>query len=183
MSQKKNKAKIPLNVYLGYLLLLTFVFTAVSFAKFAVSGDAGDTARVASFSVSAATGSQTDKTLNSSDASQKFTTSQSAAYEVKVTNVENGKTAEVAVGYDIIVTVNSADIAPEALKLSIDGTQLTAVQQAGKLVFTYTAKTPMPACESTQRTHTLTVAVASQYVKSDIDKMPISVSVLFEQID
>lgn len=182
MSQKKNKAKIPLNVYLGYLLILTFVFTAVSFAKFAVSGDAGDTARVASFSVSAATGSQTDKTLNFSDASQKFTTSQSAAYEVKVTNVENGKTAEVAVGYDIIVTVNSADIAPEALKLSIDGTQLTAVQQAGKLIYTYTAS-PMPASESTRRTHTLTVAVASQYVESDIEKMPISVSVLFEQID
>ena len=186
MSQKtktpKKQVKIPLNVYLGYLLILTFVFTAVSFARFAVSEDSGGTARVASFTVSAAVGAETDKTLNFSDASQSFATSQSASYNIAVTNVENGKAAEVAVGYDVIITIDSSYVAAEALSLSIDGTQLTASQHSGKLVYTYAA-TPMPANEEIRRNHTLTVTVHSQYVDADIENMPLSVSVLFEQID
>lgn len=181
--KKRTIAKMPLHVYLGYLLILTLIFTTVSFAKFATAGDAADTARVASFSVSAAVGDDDSKAVDFNDAASKFGTTKSVSYDINVTNKENGKISEVAVGYRVIVSYNASDLTPAALSLSIDGNELSPVLSDGKYTYTYIAADPLPAGTETAVTHSLTVAVNSLNILNDYEDIPISVSVSFEQID
>lgn len=53
MNAKKNtqkaRLKLPLHVYLGYLLVVTLIFSGVTFSKYIASTSAGDGARVATF--------------------------------------------------------------------------------------------------------------------------------------
>ncbi len=179
----KKEIKLSLRVYLGYLLVLTLIFTAVSFAKFATSGDAADTARVASFSVSASVGDDNSKSVDFDDASRKFDTSKTVEYDISITNKENGKVAEVTVGYSIVVRFDPADIVPEALSFSIDGVSLSPVKDGNMYVCTYKVNTPMPAGTETNITHKLSVTVNSENILRDYSNIPISVSALFEQID
>lgn len=179
---KKQAAKIPLHVYLGYLLIITLVFTAASFAKFAVSDGVADSAQVASFSVSAlADGSQS---VSFDDAGEKFGTSKNVNYEIRVSNADNGKVSAVAVGYKIIISFDASVITPDVIgSISVNSTTLSPSHQNGKYVYTYTAATPLPAGVETTLTHNLSVAISSKNVTDDYSNIPISVSVVFEQID
>ena len=100
-----------------------------------------------------------------------------------MTNKENGKISEVAVGYRVIVSYNASDLTPAALSLSIDGNELSPVLSDGKYTYTYLAAAPLPAGTETAVTHSLTVAVNSLNILNDYEDIPISVSVSFEQID
>lgn len=179
----KKETKIPMHVYVGYLLILTLVFTGVSFAKFATSGDAADTAKVAAFSVTASVGDDNSKTVDFNDAAQKFGTSKTVEYDINVTNKENGRIAEVAVGYSIVVSFDSEDIVPEALSFSIDGVPLTPVKDGTLYVCTFEGAAPMPAGTETSVTHKLSVTVNSENILHDYSNIPISISALFEQLD
>lgn len=48
-SKKKSRFHLPLHVYLIYLLVITLIFTGVTFSKYIASSSAGDSARVAVF--------------------------------------------------------------------------------------------------------------------------------------
>lgn len=189
MNQQTTPAKgrklfrIPLRVYLSYLLILTFVFTAASFAKFATAGDASDSARVATFSVAASVGDDSSRKIDFNDAASKFATEQTVSYDINVTNAKNDKVSDVAVGYDVVVSFTSSSISPTALVFSIDGTVLSPVLKDGSYVYTYTGADPMPAGTETEVTHKLSVKALSSEISIDYDDIEISVSVLFEQID
>lgn len=180
---KKKASKIPLHIYLGYLIILTLVFTTASFAKFATSGDSMDSAKVASFSVSAAVGDNSSQSVGFNDAASSFTTSQTVTYDINVTNSEDKKISEVAVGYSIIISYDSTVITPDALTFSIDGTTLSPSGGNGKYTYTYVSANPLPAGVQTEVTHKLSVTVISDKIVEDYEDIPLSVSVAFEQIN
>ncbi len=179
---KKRTVKIPLRVYMGYLLILTLVFSAVSFAKFATSGDAVDSARVASFSVSAAVGDDS-KSVDFNDAATSFDTTKAVVYDINVTNSEDGKVSEVAVGYTIKISLDASVVNPNQLILKLDNTPLSPSGGNGTYTYTYTAAKPMPAGVLTNVTHKLSVTAVSQYIVDDYDDIQLSVSVSFTQIN
>lgn len=47
--KKKKHTRLPLHVYLSYLLVAALVFTGVTFSKYVTSTNAGDSARAATF--------------------------------------------------------------------------------------------------------------------------------------
>lgn len=48
----KKKARLPLSAYVTYLLIVTMIFTGVSFSKYATTASSESSARVAGFNVS-----------------------------------------------------------------------------------------------------------------------------------
>ena len=50
--KRSHWLRLPLHVYLSYLLVATFLFTGISFSKYATTVSVQDDARVAAFSVS-----------------------------------------------------------------------------------------------------------------------------------
>lgn len=49
ISEKKKRIRLPVHVYLLYLLVATLIVTGVTFSKYLTSTNAGDSARVAAF--------------------------------------------------------------------------------------------------------------------------------------
>lgn len=49
ISEKKKRIRLPVHIYLLYLLAATLIFTGVTFSKYLVSTNAGDSARVVTF--------------------------------------------------------------------------------------------------------------------------------------
>lgn len=180
---RKAFSKIPLRVYLGYLLILTLIFTAVSFAKFATAGDADDAARVASFTVGASVGSNNDLSIGFNDASTSFNTTKTASCSINVTNASGTEVAETAVGYEIVITLDSADISADKITLSIDGSTLTPAKVGSNFVYTYSGVSPMPAKVKTERAHTLSIKADSTKILDDYTNIEFAVDVNFEQID
>ena len=192
----KNKTpfKLPLRVWLGYLLILSLAFTAVSLAKFATSGSNSDSARVASFAVSASTGGS--HSVNFDDASSKFDTSKTSDYEVKVFNYDNGKVSEVAISYDVIVTVPIEDICKTAyskdelfykgaLLMTLDGKTCGNISSVAGSHYTFVFENvgTLPANKETAETHDLSITAYSKQITDDFLDIEFTVSVNFEQID
>lgn len=48
-SEKKKHIRLPIHVYLSYLLVATLIFTGVTFSKYITATNAGDSARIAAF--------------------------------------------------------------------------------------------------------------------------------------
>lgn len=193
----KNKIpfKLPLRVWLGYLLILSLVFTAVSFAKFATSGSASDSARVASFAVSASTGGEKSLTFDDSAknaSGESFSTTQTASYDVTVRNTDNNKVSEVVIGYDVIVKVLKSKVtgtdgdiqSNSGLTFKLGESTAPVITTSGDYyVFTFSDVGVLPAGVSTEETHKLTITADSDKIQDDFSNIEFSVSVNFEQID
>lgn len=48
-SGKEKRIRLPIHVYLSYLLVITFIFTGVTFSRYVKSADSSDKARVTKF--------------------------------------------------------------------------------------------------------------------------------------
>lgn len=180
---KKNRKflRLPLRVYLSYLFILTLIFTAVSFAKFATSGGSNGNARVATFAVDAVPLDESSA-YSFDDAATSFKDKKSDSHTITVMNYTGNTVCEVALRYEIIVTI--PDSAPDgAFELTIDGRNAATVN--GR-TYTFTGFNAIPAgtkSSDTDHTHTLTITAVSENITSDISKLGIDVSVYFEQID
>ena len=197
----KNKTpfKLPLRVWLGYLLILSLAFTAVSLAKFATSGSNSDSARVASFAVSASTGGSHSFAFNDAEKNalgETFATTQTADYEINVFNYDNGKVSEVAISYDVIVTVPIEDICKTAyskdelfykgaLLMTLDGKTCGNISSVAGSHYTFVFENvgTLPANKETAETHDLSITAYSKQITDDFLDIEFTVSVNFEQID
>ena len=95
---KPARRRLPLAVYLAFLLVAALAFTGASAASYKTEASGSDSARVARFVVTAAkdASQKEDLTLDS--------TKPSAAYTFTVSNNEGDKVNETATSYDVVVT-------------------------------------------------------------------------------
>ncbi len=102
-----------------------------------------------------------------------------ASYAFAVTNTRNGKTAEISVKYDLIVTLPEA--LPNGVKMTIKG-KAASVSADGK---THTFKDAGTFKAGQEETHNcvLTFSANSGYVTEDFMFEKIQVSVHAEQVD
>jgi len=175
--ENKIPFRLPLRVYLSYLLVITLIFTAVSFAKFATSGAGGDSARVASFAVSAAGESDTALAMSFDS----VTGTKQDSYTITVYNYDASTTAEVAVRYDVVVTVDGT--LPAGVSFTVDGKNASSVNGS---VYTFSGVGELAGGSRNTASHTLTFTGDSSKIVSDFtgeNSLEFSISVNFEQID
>ncbi len=175
----KNKTpfRLPLRAYLSYLLVFTLIFTAVSFAKFATSGGGSDGARVAGFSVDAIGEDNKDLSIEFTET----TGTKSVSYLITAYNYTENNVTEVAVTYDVVVTVTGG--LPDGVSVTLDG-KAPSSSTGGVITFA-TAGTFAASVESS-KTHTLTFTGDSAKINTDFtgdNRIDINIDVKFEQID
>ena len=95
---KPARRRLPLAVYLTFLLVAALAFTGASFASYKTVATGSDSARVARFVVTAKpiVGQSESLTLDSSNPS--------AAYTFTVSNSDTKGVNETATSYDVVVT-------------------------------------------------------------------------------
>ena len=95
---KPARRRLPLAVYLAFLLIAALAFTGASFASYKTEAASSDSARVARFVVTAKpeTNQSENLTLDS--------TNTSAEYKFTVSNNDGDKVNETATSYDVVVT-------------------------------------------------------------------------------
>lgn len=157
------------------LLIAIMVSMSVSLAKMLSTASGSDNARVAAFIVDA--NGQEDTRLRI-DIPDGILTQE---YAIKVTNQNaNGKTAEVALSYDVVLTLPQA--LPAGVSLILDGTTGTPSGDSKTVTFENMG-TFMPGTAET-KTHTLTFTVTdADLITQNHQLLGISVDVRAEQID
>lgn len=100
MENTRNKParRLPLAVYLAFLLVAALAFTGASFASYKTQATSSDSARVARFVITAMPETNQSKNLTLDS------TKPSAAYTFTVSNNEGSKVNETATSYDVVVT-------------------------------------------------------------------------------
>ncbi len=131
---KPARRRLPLAVYLAFLLVAALAFTGASFASYKTVATGSDSARVARFVVTAARDtSQTteDLTLDSMNPS--------ATYTFTVSNTDASGVNETATRYSVIVTLPKALPTGVTMKLTrVTDTTVTEVPQSSASGNTYT---------------------------------------------
>ena len=116
--KKMHRIRLPLHVYLSYLLVATFLFTGVSFSKYASSASAQSSAQIAAFSISVEGETSDALVLDVSDETQKsdsYSFRVTSNSEVMVTDVVTVTLPEVLPeGIHMTMTVNSEEIASDS---------------------------------------------------------------------
>lgn len=124
--QKENsRVRLPLQVYLSYLLIASFVLTGVSLSKYASSASAQSDARAAVFSVSVEGDTVEPLVLQASDEAQS-----SDSYSFKVTSNSEVLVADV-------VTVTLPDVLPESVSMSMTVNSETCTPECSGNKYTY----------------------------------------------
>ena len=99
---KHARRRLPLAVYLAFLLVAALAFTGTSAASYKTQASGSDGARVARFVVTAA------KADLQSDSLTLTSTAKSASYVFTVANSKDGNVNETATKYDVVVEFPSA---------------------------------------------------------------------------
>lgn len=177
---KPARRRLPLAVYLAFLLVAALAFTGASFASYKTVATGSDSARVARFVVTAkpVDGQSEDLTLDS--------TKLSAAYTFTVSNNEGGKVNETATSYDVVVTLPSA--LPNGVTMTLTrGTDTTATEIASYIsnsnkTYTFSDKGMLfSAAVARPVTYILTFTAASDAESGELKDINITVNA--EQVD
>lgn len=156
--------KLPLHVYLAYLLVCTLVTTGISFSRYATADSGTTNLQVKGFAVTAGTyGNSGNLSINCNTQQ----TAQSYAFTVS-------GSSGVTVHYDVIVKLNQA--LPTGISLTLDGND-ASWHDGSSYVFsggTFQAGT------SGTNTHTLTIT-ADPSILNEEASVQVSVSVQAEQ--
>ena len=94
---KPARRRLPLAVYLAFLLVAALAFTGASFASYKTEASGSDSARVARFVVTA------EPVNNQNESLTLDSSNPSAAYTFTVSNNEGVKVNETATKYDVVV--------------------------------------------------------------------------------
>lgn len=114
---KKQRKKLPLSVYLVFLLTVTFLFSGVTFSKYYTDASASDSARVAKFDVRVSQ-SNAEMNLNTQNADTR-----QGEYIIKVTN-----NSEVKIQYTIQISNLPENV---VVSLKNDTTAWNATRELG----------------------------------------------------
>ena len=115
----KPRFRLPLHVYMIYLLICTFLLTGVSFARYIATGSGSDSARIAAGTVEVSHDSNTKIEITRPTDDAPVT----KGFSFTVSN----KNSEVAIRYDVIVTLNEP--LPEGVSMTVDGKPCPALAQ------------------------------------------------------
>ena len=171
---KPARRRLPLAVYLAFLLVAALAFTGASFASYKTEATSSDSARVARFVVTVAKDtSQTteDLTLDSSNPS--------AGYTFTVSNNDGGKVNETATKYDVNVVFPNA-LSGVSLTLKNGNTDITGTTTDN---VTFTFKNVGTFAAGTKQTDTLTLTFTASADAASGSWNGIKITVNAEQVD
>lgn len=173
---KPARQRLPLAVYLAFLLVAALAFTGASFASYKTVATGSDSARVARFVVTAIpeTNQSENLTLDSSNPS--------AEYRFTVSNNDGGKVNETATKYSIVVTLPAA--LPNGVTMTLtNGTNdpVSVTLSADSKTFTFTNVGTFSA--GTPQTHNLTLTFTADTNTASDSWSNIKITVNAEQVD
>lgn len=173
MKQKQKKRKrLPLHVYLGYLMVCSLLFTGVSFAGYVSRSNGSDSARVAKGVVTVSYDDRTFMELERPE-DDGVRTEQFKFY------VSNGA-SEVAIRYDVVVTLDQA--LKDGVTMQLDG--MKGAVSDDKKTYTFSNVGIFEAGVSDTKTHTLSFAGDFYEISPGTDDMyQIKISIHSQQID
>ena len=170
--QKRMRHRLPVHVYLAYLLACTMLATSVTFSSYVTGASCTmGTARVAAGAASA--GAKTRSSLLEIDCN---TNQHSASYDFIVSNSNGGKASQVALGYDVVVTLNQA--LPDGVSLTLDGRS----GNGSRKKYTFSNVGTFRASTRDNNTHTLKFTANSSRL-FDAATIGVQISVHTYQID
>lgn len=170
--EKKSKKRLPLQAYLAYLLVCTFLLGGVSFSRYITSANGSDRARVAAGVVTVS--------YNSDNTNMKMERpaddgTQTENFQFSVSN----SVSEVAIRYDVVVTLDQP--LGTGVTMTLDGHTGTA-EADHTYIFSDTG-TFMSGEQST-RTHSLSFAGDFSSVPPGTDDTyNIQITIRSQQID
>ena len=170
---KPARRRLPLAVYLTFLLVAALAFTGASFASYKTVATSSDSARVARFVVTAAKseGQREDLTLDS--------TKPSAEYRFTVSNNDASGVNETATRYDVVVTF-SQKITGVTLTLKNGNKDITGTTTDN---VTYTFKDVGTFAAGTKQNDTLTLTFTAGTDAASGSWSNIKITVNAEQVD
>lgn len=144
---KKSKGRLPIQVYLAYLLVCTLLLTGISFSRYVSASDSADSARVAKGAVTVSydengTAVELIRPWNDGILTEEF--------HFRVSN----SASEVAIRYDVVVTLNEA--LKNGVTMKLDGKTGT-VKNDGK-EYEFSDMGTFEAGVNETNTHTLSLA-------------------------
>lgn len=178
MENTRNKPtprRLPLAVYLAFLLAVLLAFTGTTAASFKTQSSAGDGARVARFVVTAA------KDADQSESITLNSTNRSAAYKFTVANNQDAAVSETAANYNIVVAFPTA-LSGVTVTLTKDGAVAPiAGVTADNKTFTFSNAGSFPAGTAQTDSFTLTFAADTSAANGGWNNIKITVNA--EQVD
>lgn len=161
--------RLPLHAYLLYLLVATFLFTGVTFSSYVTTASGGDSARVAA------------GVLDVSSASPNISLgpeNPTAEYTFTVSNYKDGQCSEVAVQYDVTVTLDEP--LPEGVSIQLGSKTVNTTPQ--NKVYSFEGVGTLPAGTEYSNPHTLSFSTtdSSALTATTLD---VTITVHAEQID
>lgn len=170
---------LPLPVWLAYLLVCTLLLTGVSFAHYITTANGGDTARVAAGLV----------TVNYEESDTEIRLERPTGNSVETKNFEfsvsNGS-SEVAIRYDVVVTLGTSLEAGITMKLDGQTGSLTPNSDGsdGSVEYVFSNVGTFAAGENKTDTHTLSFEGDFGTIQKDTEETyNIEISVRSQQID
>lgn len=170
--EKKSRRRLPLHVYLAYLLVCTFLLTGVSFSRYISSASGSDSARVAKGVVTVRYDDSTTVNLvrPSGDGLE------TEEFSFSVTN----SISEVAIQYDVVVTLDKP--LGKGVTVKLDG-NAGNVKNEGK-EYEFSNMGMFEAGVSTTKTHTLSfVGDFDTIIPGTDDTYNIQITIRSQQID
>lgn len=182
MENTRNKParRLPLAVYLAFLLVAALAFTGASFASYKTVATGSDSARVARFAVTAKpSDTQTTEYLTLDSLNP------SATYTFTVSNVDASGVNETATRYSIVVTLPKALPTGVTMKLTrVTDTTVTEVPQSSVSGNTYTfSDDGMLFSAAAKRTDTYTLTFTADSSAGSGTLEGINITVNAEQVD
>lgn len=170
---KPARRRLPLAVYLAFLLIAALAFTGASFASYKTQATGSDSARVARFVVTAVkdASQKEDLTLDS--------TKPSATYTFTVSNTDASGVNETATRYDVVVTF-SQKITGVTMTLKNGNKDITGTTTDN---VTYTFKDVGTFAAGTKQNDTLTLTFTAGTDAASGSWSNIKITVNAEQVD
>lgn len=171
-SSPKGRCRLPLHVYLAYLLVCTLLLTGVSFSRYISTANAGDSARVAKGVVTVSYDENTELKLERPTDDGTLTEN----FQFHVSN----SVSEVAIRYDVVVTLDKA--LGNGVTLTLDGRPGTV--KNGGIEYEFPNMGIFAAGVSDSKTHTLSFAGDFMEIPSGTDDTySIQIAIRSQQID
>ena len=170
---KPARQRLPLAVYLAFLLVAALAFTGASFASYKTVATGSDSARVARFAVAAA------KDASQSESLTLDSTNTSAEYKFTVSNTDANGVNETATKYDVVVTF-SQKITGVTMTLKNGNKDITGTTTDN---VTYTFKDVGTFAAGTKQNDTLTLIFTANADAASGSWSNIKITVNAEQVD
>lgn len=165
---------LPLPVWLAYLLVCTLLLTGVSLARYITTADGSDAARVASGLVTVSYDEHNTSFLM--DAPSNYSELQKSEFTFEVSN----GTSEVAIQYDVVVTLNEPLV--DGVAMTLDEKKGTETDEGKQYEFANVGT--FAAGENKTDTHTLSFTGDFMEIPSGTDNTyNIQISIRSRQVD